>query len=287
MSLTYKEISTWLDQKLRGISGSSEQQQTEKRCFMQAVLGLSIEAVLSYPDKLFDDEAKLEELKRLLAQRITQRQPIQHLLGHTYFYGLQFQVTPDVLIPRPETEHLIEHAEKLIAGHHYQSVLDLGTGSGCIPITLKKRLPPLNITSIDVSKAALAVAEENAISHDVKINFLCGSWYQPLSEDKRFDLIISNPPYITRDAQNTLLPEVLKEPELALFSPDAPEQLYMQLIQEGLSFLNPNGYFLFELGLGVFETLAPLLEKSPTPLEWTIFQDYAGIDRVLQIKPRA
>ena len=257
-------------------------------------------------------EAELSTEQAQSYQQLIERRisgvPTQHLTGKQEFWGLSFEVTPDVLIPRPETEHLIEVAldrlalRELRAGRPNKNdgsglvIADIGTGSGCIAISLAKELPRATIYATDISLAALAVARRNAAHHSVadQIHFiecslLVGAQHaaphlcktstsqQPLL----FDLILSNPPYIGRREAPTLPREVRDhEPALALYGGEEGYELYADLIVQSAAHLKPGGLLVLELGHDSLPAVQPLLD----PPLWTnvsVTSDLAGIPRVL------
>lgn len=168
------------------------------------------------------DNASAEKLQQALEQLMLYK-PVQYVLGMAWFYKLDFKVTPDVLIPRPETEELVLEAISFIQPGKTAQVLDIGTGSGCIPVSIKKNLPQTIVTAIDISSPALAVAKENALRHNVdiswrQVDFLDESYWKTLTE---YDVIISNPPYIPENEKEKLDKNVTAfEPGQALFVPD-------------------------------------------------------------------
>lgn len=177
--------------------------------------------------------------------------PVQYILEEAWFYGIKFKVNNQVLIPRPETEELVE---QLIADRKSKltdpAILDIGTGSGCIPVAIKKHLPASRITSIDISEGALALAAENAGTHNASINFLQFDFLatQRWPELPAFDVIVSNPPYIPQNEMEKLAPNVTGfEPHLALFVPDhSPLLFYEKIAAFGKEHLLPNGKIYLE-----------------------------------------
>ena len=240
-------------------------------------------------------------------------EPTQHLTGKQEFWGLEFEVTPDVLIPRPETEHLVEVALDRLAVREIRAsrppktqgvgllIADVGTGSGCLAVTLAKELPGATIFATDVSVAALAVARRNAARHGVaaRIHFLqcnllegvaaAGRARQavPLQardaehESRLLDLIISNPPYIGRCEAPTLPREVREhEPELALYGGEEGYELYADLITQAAACLKPGGLLVLELGHDSLLAVRPLFD-FPAWTNVAVTNDLAGIPRVI------
>jgi release factor glutamine methyltransferase len=272
-------------QLLAPVCMTAEQVTAERDLFLEHCFKINKTAQYQLVPETYLEEESLLKLKELLHNRIRHRQPIQYLLGEGVFHGLRFNVSPSVLIPRPETEGLLEGVLKRLKTDTPR-ILDLGTGSGILAICLQKHLPKAVVHAVDCSHDALEVARTNAQKHNTPVSFFCGNWYTALPEEDKtpYDIIVSNPPYIDSHAANTLTPEVLHhEPHQALFSPDTPEALYLELIQEGASRLTPQGLMGFELGLGVSEKLLRKLIESPMSkrLTWAIENDYAKIPRYL------
>jgi release factor glutamine methyltransferase len=261
------------------------------------------------------DEQKFFEL---IARRIA-GEPTQHLTGKQEFWGLEFEITPDVLIPRPETEHVIEVAldrlavREVRAGRRNKNdgagllIADIGTGSGCIAIALAKELPVAQFVATDISPNALVVAGRNAVRHGVdgRIQFVeanlldrtsvpdvsgellsarvVGS--EPISGDDvgllRFDVIVSNPPYVGRREAASLALEVRDhEPEIALYGGEEGYEFYAGLILQAAQHLKPGGIVVLELGYNSLPVVQPLLESA----DWTnvgVSNDLAGIPRVI------
>jgi len=231
--------------------------------------------------------------------------PTQYLTGKQEFWGLEFEVTPAVLIPRPETEHVIEVAldrlalRELRAGRPQKTIgeglqiADIGTGSGCIAIALAKELPKAEFVATDISRAALEVAGRNAVRHGVggRIRFVQGDLLERSGEERMtsgetaapllFDLVASNPPYIGRREAPTLAREVREhEPAHALFGGEEGYEFYGDLIAQAASNLKPGGLLVLELGHDSLPAVQPLLDAA----NWTrvgVTNDLAGIPRVI------
>lgn len=207
---------------------------------------------------------KFEHLYNTLSRLKTQ-EPIQYILGESAFYGLSFKVTKDTLIPRPETEELVEW---ILSDYDYNdkiSILEIGTGSGCIPITLAKKLPNASVTSIDISAAAIAIAKENSILNNVSINFIEQDILNTSKLPQQYDIIVSNPPYVRELEKKEILPNVLEnEPHLALFVDDNnPLIFYSKIAELAKKYLTKNGVLYFEINqyLGK-QTIEMLTEKG-------------------------
>jgi release factor glutamine methyltransferase len=198
-----------------------------------------------------------------LERRVT-GEPVQYIIGETEFYGLPFRVTPDVLIPRPETEHLVEKIIELSARFDQPRIADIGAGSGAIAITLAHKLPHARVTAIDISNAALAIAKGNAGRNDVKerIRFLQGDILAPVTAED-FEIIVSNPPYVPTADRDSLSVEVRDfEPGLALFAGEDGLEIYRRLIPAAYAQLVPGGYLALEIGYGQQEAIRALLNES-------------------------
>lgn len=224
-------------------------------------------------------------------QRRAQREPLQYIIGKQEFWGLDLAVTPDVLIPRPETELVVESALKIITRRDQQvTIVDLCTGSGCISVSLAKELPSARIFAADLSDKALAIARENALRHGVseRIRFLEGNLFQPLKElDIRgaVDIIVSNPPYVQSGDHASLQPEVRDfEPELALIAGPRGTEIHQKIINEAPEYLKQHGALIMELGLGQAELLARMAQKTGAYGVPEVLKDLAGIERVIVAK---
>ena len=223
-------------------------------------------------------EAQTIQLNKLIDKR-QQGVPFAYLAGKKGFYHLEFKVTPDTLIPRPETELLIEVALALFPDQQAINMLDLGTGPGTIAVTLADQKPHWQVSAVDVSAGALAVAKQNATR---PINFYHGSWFEPVSE-QNFDLIISNPPYVQENDPHLL--DLTHEPISALTSGADGLDDIRQLIQQAPKHLKPEGYLLLEHGYDQQLEIVDLLKENFQKIE--SFKDYNSQDRAVlaQIKP--
>jgi release factor glutamine methyltransferase len=212
--------------------------------------------------------------------------PIQYILGETEFYGLKFRLTPDVLIPRPETEELVDWIIKETAPGKI-SILDIGTGSGCIAINLAKHFPDAKVFAIDISSKALAVAEENARLNQVQVDFFQVDVLNDAIPDKLWDVIVSNPPYVRNSEKEKMQANVLDyEPHTALFVTDEEPLLFYRKIAEiSKTHLVPNGSLYFEIneayGMEVIKLLEALAYNKVK-----LKKDFFGKDRMVSaVKP--
>lgn len=225
------------------------------------------------------NESELEACRNLLKRRI-KGEPIQYIRGEVDFYNCTFEVTPNVLIPRNETEILVDRIAALLAGEQLvdKTLVDLCCGSGCIGISLKKRFPQLHVILSDLSPSALEIAKKNAIRNEVSVNFVCGDFLAPL-QGQHIDYLICNPPYVSEEEFDTLEIEVRQyEPKLALVGQENGLEFYKKLESEFLSLMNPNGKVWLEIGAKQGMDIAKIFEKCPAK-SMQIQQDWAGHDR--------
>ena len=228
--------------------------------------------------------AEADTLRELVKRR-GQREPLQHILGSTSFCGLELTVNRHVLVPRPETELLAELAWQFLSTIHPQSstALDFGTGSGCLAIALAVKCPAARILATDVSRDALVVATQNAARHRVgdQIEFRCGPGFAALPADARFDLIVSNPPYIPSTEIDSLQPEVRDfDPRTALDGGLDGWSFYQLIAEQAAPFLKPRGKIMLELGDGQAEPAREIFEAQKWIVE-AIKQDYTQRSRIL------
>jgi release factor glutamine methyltransferase len=241
------------------------------------VLGKSKAWLLAHADDELP-ESQAAKYFELLELRYNS-EPIQYILGETEFYGLPFRVTSDVLIPRPETEHLVEKAIELAARFDAPRIVDVGTGSGAIAVALAHKLPVAQLTAIDISSSALAIARENARRNEVTIRFLEGDLLAPIAGEQ-FEIVVSNPPYVPVSDRATLSVEVREyEPALALFAGEDGLDLYRRLIPAAFQALIPGGYLALEIGFGQSLAITQLLESSSFE-QIEFLPDLQGIPRV-------
>jgi release factor glutamine methyltransferase len=247
------------------------------------VLGWNRVRVLSHAEESVPEEAwvRLQDL----VFRHVKGEPLQYLTGEREFYGLAFRVTPDVLIPRPETEILVETALGLVRRNSmkHSRFLDIGTGSGCIAISFAHENPGSIGWAVDLSNAALKIARENAIRHGVseRLMFVQADLFECFSSKSVFDLILCNPPYVALEDYDSLPSGVRNfEPYLALFGGSSGLEVYRRFIPQISSRLESEGYLLMELGIGQSEEVGQLVESQGLSLEM-IVDDLQGIPRCL------
>ena len=244
----------------------------EARLLLARATGFSEASVLAHPARSLSPEAEARFLG--FAARRARGEPIAYILGEKEFYGLPLAVNPAVLIPRPETELLVE----LALARKPASVLDLGTGSGAIALAIKRHLPGARVVAAEASAAALVVAQRNAVKLGLEVEFRHGRWFEPVA-DARFDLIVSNPPYVARGDAHLAQGDLRFEPHSALVAgPDGLEAI-REIASGAAAHLNPGGWLLVEHGLGQDSAVRALLQEVGLD-EISTWPDLAGIARV-------
>lgn len=239
---------------------------------------------ISSKDILLGKEITEEELyilKEKVNYRANTRTPIQYIIGKAWFMGEYFKVTPDVLIPRDETEILVNRAIEIIKENNFEDVLDIGTGSGCIACSIAKNTSA-TVLGVDISSDALRIALDNvtALGINNKAIFRKSNLFDNIRAGETFDIIVSNPPYIPYGTELSI--EVKQEPELALFAEENGLAIYRQIIEQAPKYLNSGGYIIFELGINESKAIQNMIKKDFE--EIVIYQDLANIDRVIQAK---
>lgn len=225
---------------------------------------------------------KYDKFQKAL-KRLKDNEPIQYILGDTEFYGLKFQVNKDVLIPRPETEELVDLIIKHVNKEQQRSILDIGTGSGCIAISLAKHLPNANVYALDVSSSALNVARKNADLNDVSIQFLENDILNGFNIQSDLDIIVSNPPYVRHIEKEEMKANVLDyEPHLALFvENENPLEFYKAITEFASHNLNDNGLLFFEINEYLGNEMVTLLMDSGFKTV-NLIKDLSGKDRIIK-----
>ena len=223
-------------------------------------------------------DEQLEILNKKVEKRANTRLPIQYIIGEAYFMGDFFKVTPDVLIPRDETEILVTKAIELIKQNGFENALDIGTGSGCIACTIAKKTKA-TVLGVDISSDALRIALDNVTRLGInnRAVFRKSDLFSKVRDEEKFDMIISNPPYIPLGT--ILSDEVNYEPQIALFADENGLRFYKKIVAHAPEYLKPNGYLLFELGIGESESVKEFMEKDFTDI--AVEKDLAGIDRII------
>lgn len=236
------------------------------------------------------EPAELSRYKEIVKRRL-QREPLAYITGKKEFWSLTFKVTPDVLIPRPETETLIEEALKIASTLEKDrdplKILEIGTGSGAIIIVLARELPSAHLVATDISEKALAIARENAFHHGVaeRIQFIKGDLFP--ANGQTYDLILTNPPYIPRRHVATLPPEVrIFEPPLAWDGGEDGLDFYRRILSQVDGYLKAQGWFLAEIGAGQEEEIKKIVKEIPSLDSPLFVPDLSGIKRVIKMRKK-
>lgn len=219
-------------------------------------------------------------------------EPLAYILGKIEFMGLEFKVSPDVFIPRPETEILVETALRYASCAMRRAscveILDIGTGSGCIAISLARLLSGARLAAVDISGAALVVAENNAIMNGVRevIDFFRSDLFaHSATRTTQYDIIVSNPPYIPTEVIDTLQPEVRQEPRIALDGGNDGTEFYRRILAQAVRFLAPGGFLILETGgTGQTATISGIVNASVSLKMREVVKDYSGIERVMVVQ---
>lgn len=229
----------------------------------------------------------VESFELIVAKRET-RYPLQYILGESYFFGRRFVVNEAVMIPTPETELLCESALQFLRYRELSTprILDVGCGSGVVCVTMKLESPESSVTALDISGDALTVASKNAELLDAQgIDFLESDIYSALTDSARFDLILSNPPYIADSEYEGLPPEVKADPRVALTSGEQGLDIIRTLIDQAPNYLAPGGRVMFEIGYDQAELIAKMVDADARYKSHVLLKDLNDIDRVVILSP--
>ena len=253
-------LQTLLREGSTRLSATSDSARLDAEVLLCHVLDINRAQLFANPEGLVDED-EADEFFTLIDAR-AERKPIAHLTGYKEFWSLLLEVSPEVLVPRPETELLVEQALEHIPLHAALDVLDLGTGSGAIPVALSIERTRCRFTAIDNSPAALEIARRNAAEHaDTSVELICGSWFEPL-EDRTFDLILSNPPYVATDRPKLTDPETAYEPEQALWSGADGLDAIREIVKGAPAHLNAGGILMLEHGFEQAGAVAALMREA-------------------------
>jgi release factor glutamine methyltransferase len=275
--MTVRALLAWGEERLQ-LSSNAPSPAKDTEWLLRHVLGREKAWLLTHGDDEVEDESA-QQYATLIKRRAT-GEPMQYIIGECEFFGMPFRVTPDVLIPRPETEHLVEKVVELAIGFSAPRVIDVGTGSGAIAIAIAKQLPQAQVTATDLSEGAIEVARENAARNGASVRFLSGDLLAPVAEEK-FEIIASNPPYVPSEEKALLAVEVRDhEPEMALYGGADGLGIYRRLIPAAFAQLTDGGWLLLEMGFGQAERVKDLMEQAGFR-EIEIVTDLQGIERIL------
>jgi len=256
---------------------NNNEEKLEAQLLLQHVLQVNHAWLIAHAHD--EIEAKAHTAFEALIQRRIAGEPIAYILGEREFYGLPFKVTPDTLIPRPDTETLVEAALAHIPQATVSTVLDLGTGTGAIALAIAKYRENAAVIAVDASKPALNIAQQNSQHLSISnVQFILSDWFSAL-EKNRFDVIVSNPPYIEREDVHLSQGDLRFEPRSALASGDDGLDAIRQIIQHAPAHLNPKGWLMLEHGYNQANVVSDLLKQSGF-VEVESILDLAGIQRV-------
>ncbi len=258
--MTVKEAKIYIQKELSDFYPKNEIESFIKIIFSD-VFGLSSVDVLMRENDPLSRKVKFSVNE--ITERLKTYEPLQYIIGFTEFYGLQFELSADVLIPRPETEELVDLIIKENRNTKDLKILDIGTGSGCIAVSLKKNLPDADVFALDVSKKALEIAKRNALKKNIEITFIQGDILSKIIafENKKFDVIVSNPPYVTFSEKEKMQKNILDyEPGLALFVDDNnPLIFYNAVCRFAKHHLSSEGKLYFEINEGFGKEVESLM----------------------------
>jgi len=265
------------------LADSSNSPRLDAELMLGLVLRKSRAQLYTYSDSIVntDDQALFAELLRKRLNHV----PIAHITGQREFWSLNLKVTPDTLVPRPETETLVEQALQRMPQDEVANVLDLGTGSGAVILAVGSERPQAHLYAIDVSNDALEVATENAACCEQHVNWYCGDWFNALPEHNAplFDVIVSNPPYVGLTETGITDPELQFEPDIALYSGADGLDAIREIVRTSPEHLKPGGWLLLEHGLLQGEAIRTLFAEHGFVEITTVF-DLSGLPRVSSAK---
>jgi release factor glutamine methyltransferase len=289
MSNTCLEILNQAVEKLR--LARIDRPRTNAELLLGAVLNQSKADLYLDKDRILTSD-EIEKFNQFIEERISNR-PVQYIIGTVEFFGLEFKVDERVLIPRPETETLIEVVIRQLANKKKPKIIDLGTGSGAIAISLAKNLKEAFVYATDVSEDALEVAKENALKNEVdnQIEFLYGDWFAPLKNknlEGQIDGVVSNPPYVSKDEFEALPKEIKDyEPVVALKSEGEGIAFHKRIIEGSFDFLKKSGLLVLETAFDQAGKVEDLIRQSDNYSDIRIVKDLGGIDRVVKAVKRS
>ncbi len=249
----------------------------------EKITGFSRASLLANKNTIF--LAEQNQIFDTIIKNLKTGAPLQYVLGEAWFYGLRFNVNPSVLIPRPETEELVEWIIEENKCHKALRIIDIGTGSGCIAVSLKSNLKDAEITATDISEAALTTAKSNALENNLEVNFIRADITLGEPQTMFWDIIVSNPPYITNAEKPDMHPTVTDfEPHIALFTENTDALHFYRLIAHyAVRYLIPNGKLYFEINKNAGESCINMLEEFGfTNIE--LRKDISGNNRMIRAK---
>lgn len=259
-------------------SNNVESPKLKARLLLQYVLDRPRQYIIVYDNKEIDKQQQWQYFVNI--EKLTKGIPLQHITHRQEFMKMDFFVDENVLIPRPDTEILVEEVIKIAQKYNSPRILDLCTGSGAIAISLKKFVPNADITAVDISEKALEIAQKNAKKLETKINFLKSDLFDKL-DNKKFDIIVSNPPYIMKDEIKKLSEEVQKEPKIALDGGEDGLDFYRIITEQAINYLKTGSFLCFEIGYNQKNDVIKIIEDEQNYKNTYCKKDLYGNDRII------
>lgn len=259
-------------------SNNVESPKLKARLLLQYVLDKPRQYIIVYDNKEIDKQQQWQYFVNI--EKLTKGIPLQHITHRQEFMKMDFFVDENVLIPRPDTEILVEEVIKIAQKYNSPRILDLCTGSGAIAISLKKFVPNADITAVDISEKALEIAQKNAEKLEAKINFVKSDLFDKL-DNKKFDIIVSNPPYIRKDEIKKLSEEVQKEPKIALDGGEDGLDFYRIITEQAINYLKTGSFLCFEIGYNQKNDVIKIIEDEQNYKNTYCKKDLYGNDRII------
>lgn len=259
-------------------SNNVESPKLKARLLLQYVLDKPRQYIIVYDNKEIDKQQQWQYFVNI--EKLTKGIPLQHITHRQEFMKMDFFVDENVLIPRPDTEILVEEVIKIAQKYNSPRILDLCTGSGAIAISLKKFMPNADITAVDISEKALEIAQKNAEKLEAKINFVKSNLFDKL-DNKKFDIIVSNPPYIRKDEIKKLSEEVQKEPKIALDGGEDGLDFYRIIAEQAINYLKTGSFLCFEIGYNQKNDVIKIIEDEQNYKNTYCKKDLYGNDRII------
>ena len=259
-------------------SNNVESPKLKARLLLQYVLDKPRQYIIVYDNKEIDKQQQWQYFVNI--EKLTKGIPLQHITHRQEFMKMDFFVDENVLIPRPDTEILVEEVIKIAQKYNSPRILDLCTGSGAIAISLKKFVPNADITAVDISEKALEIAQKNAEKLEAKINFVKSNLFDKL-DNKKFDIIVSNPPYIRKDEIKKLSEEVQKEPKIALDGGEDGLDFYRIIAEQSINYLKTGSFLCFEIGYNQKNDVIKIIEDEQNYKNTYCKKDLYGNDRII------
>ena len=259
-------------------SNNVESPKLKARLLLQYVLDKPRQYIIVYDNKEIDKQQQWQYFVNI--EKLTKGIPLQHITHTQEFMKMDFFVDENVLIPRPDTEILVEEVIKIAQKYNSPRILDLCTGSGAIAISLKKFVPNADITAVDISEKALEIAQKNAEKLEAKINFVKSNLFDKL-DNKKFDIIVSNPPYIRKDEIKKLSEEVQKEPKIALDGGEDGLDFYRIIAEQAINYLKTGSFLCFEIGYNQKNDVIKIIEDEQNYKNTYCKKDLYGNDRII------